>query len=186
MEIKKIFIATQNNVSVGVTLGNAGSKLSATAFKSVSEKFSTTKLSALEILVSQISHLDYENIKEPVQIFINDHLYKNIVNGYYKYWLFTGKTQEGEEIEEEELDMWQAFNEVYSQYNAYLIIKSTSEAKLSEYTKSMEGKRSRKTGKLITITPSQKINDKYSTYCWDKVKEFVVESSDIEENLLEE
>jgi two-component sensor histidine kinase len=46
----------------------------------------------------------------------------------------------------------------------------------------MEGKyanKGRNAGKRITISATQKQNDKYSTYCWDELKKIVGNGSDI-------
>lgn len=175
----RIFMATQGNHTVGVRLNLTEKK--AKRFDYTHEGIET-RYSALEGVVSELNNIDLENNNVPVQLFVNDHLYKNIVNGYYKYWILTGKTNEGEKISDSEIELWEMFNELYSKHNLKIIIKSTSEAKIGEALKSMEGKyatKGRNKGKKITISSAQKQNDKYSSYCWDELKKLVGTGSDV-------
>jgi hypothetical protein len=175
----RIFMATQGKKTILIRLNLTDRK--AKRFEYDHETMETRR-SALESLISELSNFDLENNTLPLQLFVNDHLYKNIINGYYKYWILTGKTNEGEKIDEEELTLWELFNEIYSEHNLKVIVKSTSEAKISEKLKAMEGKyanKGRNAGKRITISATQKQNDKYSTYCWDELKKIVGNGSDI-------
>jgi hypothetical protein len=175
----RIFMATQGSHTVGVRLNLTEKKAKRFDYD---HEGNETRYSALEGLVSELNSFNLEENKLPLQLFVNDHLYKNIINGYYKYWILTGKTQEGEKISEEEISLWTMFNEIYSVNNLKVIIKSTSEAKISESLKSMEGKyatKGRNKGKRITISATQKQNDKYSNYCWDELKKIVGNGSDI-------
>lgn len=174
----RIFMASQSNHTVGIRLNLTEKRASRFEYE---HEGSETRHSALEGLLSELNNFDLENNNLPLQLFVNDHLYKNIVNGYYKYWILTGKTQEGEKLGEDEITLWESFNEIYSTHNIKVIIKSTSEAKISESLKAMEGKyatKGRNKGKKITISATQKQNDKYSSYCWDEVKKLVGDGSD--------
>lgn len=170
----RIFMATQGNHTSGfrVDLNTKKGKRFDYEHDGIE-----TRTSALEAVLSELNSIDLEKeVKVPVQIFTNDHLYKNIINGYYKYWILTGKTQEGEKVEEDEIALWEMFNELYSAHNLKIIIKSTSEAKISDSLKAMEGKyatKGRNKGKKIVITGIQKFNDKYSGLVWDWLKEAV-------------
>lgn len=177
----RIFMATQGSRTVGVRLD-----LSARAAKrfDFTGSSATTRISALEALIAEIKAIDFEGMTQPVQFFINDHMVKSINNGFYKYWLLTGATSDGEAIAEEELALWEEFHSLYCENNLFIVLKSTSEAKISDSLKAMEGKRSRKTGRVIKITVTAKQNDKYSTFCWDTLKKIVGEVDDIDDSML--
>jgi hypothetical protein len=178
----RIFMATQGNKTIGVRLNLTEKK--ANRFEYDHDGIET-RYSALEGIVSELNKFDLENNTLPLQIFTNDHLYKNIINGYYKYWILTGKTNEGEKIEESEIELWEMFNEFYSKHNLKIIIKSTSEARISDSLKAMEGKyatKGRNKGKKITISAAQKQNDKYSSYCWDEIKKIATDGGEIIED----
>lgn len=171
----KIYMATKANATVGVTLDLTGK--TAKRFD-VTSTTTTTRVSALEVLIAQLEAVDYEALTVPVQVFINDHMIKNIENGYYKYWLMTGHTNDGEVVEAEELALWERFNQVYATNNCFIILHSTFKAKLSEGLLAAEGKYSKKLGRKIVITASAKQNDKYSAFCWDEIEKLVGKISD--------
>lgn len=175
----RIFMATQANHTVGIRLNLTEKKAKRFDYNHEGVE---TRYSALESVVSELNSFDLENNTLPLQLFVNDHLYKNIVNGYYKYWILTGKTNEGEKIDENEITLWEMFNELYSKHNLKIIIKSTTEAKISDRLKAMEGKfatKGRNKGKRITISSAQKNNDKYSTYCWTELKKLIGDGNEI-------
>ena len=118
----RIYMATQKNKTVGIRLDLTAKKANRFDYDNTSVE---TRYSALESVLSELNNIKLEESDLPVQLFVNDHLYKNIINGYYKYWILTGKTNDGEKIEEEELALWQMFHEIYSAYNLKIIIKST-------------------------------------------------------------
>jgi hypothetical protein len=179
----KIYMATQANKTVLI-------RLNLTEKRAVMDTYDhegvETRVSALEALISELNKFNLEENNLPLQLFVNDHMYKNIVNGYYKYWLLTGKTQEGEKIDASELKLWEIFNDIYTMHNIKIIIKSTSEAKIPDRVKEMEGKyatRGRNKGKKIEISPVSKQNDKYASRVWDELKKHVGSANDIiEEN----
>jgi hypothetical protein len=173
---KRIYIATQANKSVLIRLDLT--EKTAKRFQ-YDHDGNETRVSALEAMISELTNIDFETITVPVQLFVNDHMFKNITQGYYKYWIVTGKTNDGEKVEPAELALWEAFQELYSTNNLMIIIKSTSDAKISDTLKAMEGKYSKRNGKKIVITGVQKQNDKYSTYCWDELKKLVGSGSDV-------
>ena len=175
----RIYMATQKNKTVGIRLDLTAKKANRFDYDNTSVE---TRYSALESVLSELNNIKLEESDLPVQLFVNDHLYKNIINGYYKYWILTGKTNDGEKIEEEELALWQMFHEIYSAYNLKIIIKSTYEAKISESLKAMEGKiasKGRNKGKKIEISAIQKLSDKYSKYCMDEVKKLVGDGNEV-------
>lgn len=178
----KVYMATQGNKTVGIKLDLGARK--ATKFV-VNHEGTTTRISALESLLGQLKLVNFEESKMPTEFFMNDHLIRTINEGQYKNWLITGVTHEGELIEEEELKMWEEFHMIYCTNNLYIILKSTSKARLSEGLLKMEGKTSKKTGKVIKISIGQKQDDKYSSLAWDKLKELVGDVSyDIDESQL--
>lgn len=173
---KRIYIATKANKSVLIRLDLTAK--TAKRFEYDHDGIET-RVSALEAIVSELTNINFEEITVPVQLFVNDHMFKNITQGYYKYWIVTGKTNDGEKVDKAELDLWEAFQDMYSTNNLLIIIKSTSDAKISENLKSMEGKYSKRNGKKIVITGVQKQNDKYSTYIWDELNKLVGSGSDV-------
>lgn len=177
----RVYMATQANKTVGVRL-DLQTKV-AKRFDITSDT-TTTRMSALQALVGELESIDFEDQEVPVQLFINDHMVKNINNGYYKHWLLVGATSDGEVIADSELELWEKFHNIYSVNNIYIIIKSTSDARLAESLKAMDGKTSKKTGKIVKISVTSKQNDKYSTFCWDKVKSLVGEIDDIDDSNL--
>lgn len=175
----RIYMATQKNKTVGIRLDLTAKKANRFDYDNTSVE---TRYSALESVLSELNNIDLEKADLPVQLFVNDHLYKNIINGYYKYWVLIGKTNDGEKLAEEELALWQMFHEIYSAHNLKIIIKSTYEAKISESLKAMEGKiatKGRNKGKKIEISAIQKLSDKYSKYCMDEVKKLIGDGNEV-------
>ena len=171
----KIYMATKANKTVGVTLDLTGK--TAKRFD-VTGSTTTTRMSALEALIAQLESIDYDTLTVPVQVFINDHMLKNINSGFYKYWLMTGCTNDGEEVSAEELELWERFNQVYATNNCFIILHSTFKAKLAPGLLAAEGKFSVKLGRKVVITAAAKQNDKYSAFCWDEIEKLVGKISD--------
>lgn len=159
---KKIYLASESNVTVGVNLNLTERKASKLEYTGST---TNTRMTALEAVIGELKKLNAEELTVPVQMFINAHLYTNIINGYFKYWLMTGKTSEGEEIAPEELTLWEEFLMLNSEKNLLVIYKDSSKATLKHKKKS----------KYYKETKLDKQNDKYITYSWSKVKELVGE-----------
>lgn len=179
----KVYMATQQNKTVGVRIDYSTKMANRFDVKGTTP---ITRMSALEALVAELEATVFEGMEAPMQIFMNGHMINNINNGYYKFWLLTSCTHDGEVISEKELELWERFNNVYSANNVYIILKSTSDTKIKDYLKEMEGKKAKGSGKIIKITMEAKQNEKYSSFCWDKVKELVgsIDDNDIDDSKL--
>lgn len=180
---KRIYMATKSSKTVGVCFDITAK--TAKRFD-ITGSTKTTKISALEAILEQLEAINYDELTVPVQVFINDHMIKNINGGFYKYWLLTGCTNDGEVVEASELALWERFNQIYATNNCYIILHSTSDARLNEGLLAAEGKYSKKLGRKIVITASAKMNNKYSNFCWEEIKKLVGNTTDeIDETGLE-
>lgn len=167
----KIYLASQANKTVGVKLD-----LSAVKAKKIeyTHEGSETKISCLEAIISEMTKVEVKNLDVPVQFFINSFTYNTIQNGYYKYWLLTGKNSEGETISEDEISLWEAFNNLMTEKGLYIIFKNAFSAKI-------DSKKKRNSKAKITL--ADKANDKYISYSWEQLKKIVGESPDVEDDL---
>lgn len=175
---KRIYMATKSNKTVGVCFDITAKTAKRFDITSTSK---TTKISALEAMLAQLEAINYDELTVPVQVFINDHMYKCITAGFYKYWLMTGCTNDGEAIEESEIVLWEKFNQIYATNNCFIILHSTNDARLNEGLLASEGKYSKKLGRKIVITASAKMNNKYSNFCWEEIKKLVGDTVEIDE-----
>lgn len=166
----KVYLASQENKTVGVRLDMSARKAKKIEY---THDGSETKISCLEAIISEMTKVEVKDLDVPVQFFINSFTYNTIQNGYYKYWLLTGKNSEGEVISEDELALWEAFNNLMTEKGLYLIFKNAFAAKI-------DAKRNR--NKKAKITAIDKANDKYISYSWEQLKKLVGESPEVEDD----
>lgn len=63
--------------------------------------------------ISQMIDTDLDNCAT-IKLYVNDSLYKKIINGKYKYWINTGMTKSGSKLDAKEVQEWKNFTEIYS------------------------------------------------------------------------
>lgn len=167
----KIYLASQMNKTIGVKFDVSARKATKIDYTHDSEE---TRVSALEAVISEMAKLETESLVVPVQMFINSMLFNTIQNGYYKFWILTGKKSDGEEVSEEEIALWEAFQNLMNEKGLYVQFKNAFSAKI-------DAKRSR--SRKAKITTADKQNDKYISYAWEKLKEIVGDSPDVDDDI---
>lgn len=170
------YLASQNSETRGIKLDLNVKTATGVSFTS---QYDDTRLGSLEALTKVLESIDYASLKEPVQLFINENLIENIINGYYKFWLTTGKMQNGTIVSDEEIALWTKFHQIYATNSLFIILHSTRKARISDnYRKMVAKKKSR-------LTPAQIRNDRYSGMAWDMLKKAIDENAGIDETSLE-
>lgn len=178
---KRMYLATKGMNTVVVELDLTTRKATGVRITTVNTE---TKLSEIESLLQVMNSIEFDKEKEPVQFFVNDYLEKTIRNGYYKFWLISkARGTTGEVVSDEEIALWEELHNMITENALKVIIKSSKEHRLNKSLLDMEGKYSKKIGKKVEISASQKHNDKYIAYCWNEVKklsqEDVIEEVDM-------
>lgn len=172
MELK-VYLASESNLTIGVKLDLTARKATKIEHRS---KSSETRVAALEAIVEQLDALDTEKLEAPVQIFINSHMYTNITNGYYKYWLITGENSEGEKISEKEMELWAKFLVLSSEKSLYVIFKDAMKATI---------KYKKRVSRNYKETKLDKQNTKYISWSWEKLKELVGDTPEVDDEDIE-
>lgn len=128
--VQRIFLGTKKDLSLGaicnVTNGTA-----------VSYKFNHTPVQtglagsrevALASVVNLIKDFDTKELTAPVQFFTVSSLSDMITNQTYKYWIISGKKNDGTEVEKGELKLWKEFDKIMSKKGLYFIFKNLNDA----------------------------------------------------------
>lgn len=133
MSIKKVFLATKGNITIGAVCSvreNVASKFTA-EHKTEQVGLAGTREVALASLVKAMKLFkasDFKDLERPIEIFVNDSLANIIDKETYKYWLISGKKSDGNDVEASELALWQEFYKLISKNGMYFIFKNLNSA----------------------------------------------------------
>ena len=130
MSVKRVFLATKKDLTIGA-IGDVKTK-QAVSFKHsyVSEQtgLAGAREVALSALINLIKEFDTKDLEAPVQVYCVGSVADIINNQTYKYWLISGKKNDGTDLNANELKLWKEFHELVSKSNMYFIFKNLNDA----------------------------------------------------------
>lgn len=123
---KRIFIATKKDLSIGAVCDvQARTAVSFKTQHTPSQTgFAGAREVALATVVEQLKAFDTKQLTAPVQVFVVSGLYDMINNETYKYWLMSGKKNDGTDVDATELKLWKEFQKFMAKSGQYFIFKN--------------------------------------------------------------
>lgn len=130
MSVKRVFLATKKDLTIGA-IGDVTTK------QAVSFKHSYTSLQAglagsrevaLSAIVNLVKNFDTKELTAPVQVFCISSVADFINNQTYKYWLISGKKNDGTDVDTNELKLWKEFDKLMAKKGLYFIFKNLNDA----------------------------------------------------------
>ena len=130
MSVKRVFLATKKDLTIGAICDVQTKQ--ATSFK---HSYKTEQVGlagsrevALSALVTLMKGFDTSELTAPVQVFAVSSIADMINNQTYKYWLISGKKNDGTEVNANELKLWKEFHKLVSKNGVYFIFKNLNDA----------------------------------------------------------
>lgn len=126
----RIFMASKKDITIAVTGNVTNNTVVANKYTYASEQqgMPGVRENALHSLVEAMKAFDIKQATSPVQIYVVDSLASMITNETYKYWLMSGKKNDGTEVHASELALWKEFHKLMSKNSMYFIIKTLNDA----------------------------------------------------------
>lgn len=130
MSVKRIFLGTKKDLSMGAICD-------VTAKTAVAYKFNHTPVQtglagarevALASVVNLVKDFETKGLTAPAQVFVVSSLADMINNQTYKYWLISGKKNDGTDVNAEELKLWKEFDKIMAKKGLYIIFKNLNDA----------------------------------------------------------
>lgn len=130
MSVKRIFMGTKKDLSIGAICDVTNKTASAYKFNHTSTQtgLAGSREVALASAVNLLKELDTKELTAPAQVFVVSSLSDMITNQTYKYWLISGKKNDGTEVHAEELKLWKEFDKVMAKKGLYVIFKNLNDA----------------------------------------------------------
>ena len=127
--IMRIFITSNKSGSARVALNTDKNKYGSTVFEAVGD---TARVNALAVLNATLTEVKEKEAKGLHVFFAPGVVADAIAQGWFKYWLATGKNSKEEALSEEELTLWAEFAELYSAMFLNVVIKNIKAASLPQ------------------------------------------------------
>ena len=158
----RIYIAGRSSAVARIMLNTEKNKFTSLEYEAVvpSTVKASTRINCLAGLVHTMRQLqeNKDRLKGINVIYVVGLVSDAITKGTFKYWLADGKTSNGEELHETELELWSEFAELYQDLYLNVVIKNISSAALPRNTR-------------FAITNEMRLDDKMSKLVWEKVPE---------------
>ena len=130
MSIKRVFLATKKDLTIGAIADVKSKKAVGFNHKHTTAQagLAGSREVALSAVVEMMKNFDVKELEAPVQVFCVSSVADMITNQTYKYWLISGKKNNGEDVDANELKLWKEFNKLMSKNGMYFIFKSLNQA----------------------------------------------------------
>ena len=112
MSVKRIFLGTKKDLSIGAICDVQTKSATAYKFNYTSEQtgLAGSREVALASVVNLMEDFETKELTAPVQFFVVSSLSDMITNQTYKYWILSGKKNDGTEVNAKELKLWKEFD----------------------------------------------------------------------------
>ena len=130
MSVKRVFLATKKDLTIGA-IGDVQTKQAVSfkhSYKSEQQGLAGSREVALSAVVTLMKNFDTSDLDAPVQVFAVGSVADMINNQTYKYWLISGKKNDGTEVNANELKLWKEFHKLMSKNGMYFIFKNLNDA----------------------------------------------------------
>ena len=130
MSVKRVFLATKKDLTIGAIADVKTKKAVGFNHKYTTEQtgLAGSREVALSALVNLLSNFETKELEAPVQVFAVSSVADMITNQTYKYWLISGKKNDGTDVNANELKLWKEFDKLMSKKGLYFIFKSLNQA----------------------------------------------------------
>lgn len=154
----RVYIPARGTAVSRLVFNQASSKYAVLEYDSVvgSDVKAATRINALAGLVHTLNQFKEKGLTGVNVIYTVGLVSDQIQRGTFKYWIAEKKTSSGEPLHETELELWEAFAEVYQDLFLNVVIKNLSSATIRR-------------GSQFAISNEQRIDDKYAQLAWDKL-----------------
>lgn len=125
----RTFIASNKGGASRIVLNTTTKKFGSTVFEAYGD---SARINALAVLNSTMSEIKEKNVKGLHVFYVPGVVADAVQQGYFKYWLATGKNSKGEELSKEELELWAEFAEHYQAMYLTAVVKNIKSASLPE------------------------------------------------------
>ena len=130
MSVKRIFLGTKKDLSIGAICDVQSKSATAYKFNYTSEQtgLAGSREVALASVVNLMKDFETKELTAPVQFFVVSSLSDMITNQTYKYWILSGKKNDGTEVNAKELKLWKEFDKLMNKKGLYFIFKNLQDA----------------------------------------------------------
>ena len=157
-----IFIVSKGEGSVRLMRNTVNGKVGLTEYEAVvpaSEKAST-RINALGGVVHTLRQLN--NARDKISGIVNIYTVRLVSDavqrGTFKYWLLDGKTSDGQELNQTELELWEEFVGLYKDMFEFINIKDVSSTSIPQNPR-------------FRVTRDQAVLAIIASMAWDKCPE---------------
>lgn len=126
---KRVYLLSRTKGTVGVAYDDAIPKAYLLRYDSKTDSFFDQ---ALYSLISFMEKHDVKKNPEVSIVYVTSNLLKAIHNENWKFWIATGKDNEGNDIEQHQLEMWKKFADVMSKKGNYFVLKNIATCKVND------------------------------------------------------
>lgn len=130
MSIKRVFLATKKDLTIGA-IGDVRTKQAVSykhSYTSEQQGLAGSREVALSAIVNLVKGFDTKELEVPVQVYCVSSVADIIINQTYKYWLISGKKNDGTDLNANELKLWKEFHKLMSKSGMYFIFKNLNDA----------------------------------------------------------
>jgi hypothetical protein len=157
-----IFIVSRGGGAVRIMRNTVNGKVSLTEYEAVvpaSEKAST-RINALAGVIHTLRQLhdSRDKISGIVNIYTVRLVSDPVQRGTFKYWLLDGKTSDGQELSQTELELWEEFVGLYKDMFEFINIKDVSSTAIPKAPR-------------FRVSREQQVLAKLASMAWDKCPE---------------
>ena len=130
MSVKRVFLATKKDLTIGA-ICDVQTKQAVSfknSYKTEQAGLAGSREVALSALITLVKGFDTSDLTAPVQVFTVSSVADFINNQTYKYWLISGKKNDGTDVNANELKLWKEFDKLMSKKGLYFIFKNLNDA----------------------------------------------------------
>lgn len=130
MSVKRVFLATKKDLTIGAICDVQTKQASSFKNSYTSEQtgLAGSREVALASIIALLSNFETKDLTAPVQVFCVSSVSDMITNQTYKYWLISGKKNDGTAVNAKELKLWKEFDKIMSKKGLYFIFKNLNDA----------------------------------------------------------
>lgn len=155
-----VFVVSRGGGAARIMRNRVSGKVTQTEYEEVASGERSTRVNALAGVVHTLRQLydARDKISGIVNIYTVRLVSDIIQRGTFKYWLLDGKTSDGQELSQTELELWKEFLNLYTEMFAVVNIKDISSVNIPKSPR-------------FRITRDQAVLAKLASMAWDKCPE---------------
>lgn len=130
MSVKRVFLATKKDLTIGAIcdVTTKGAVSYKNSYTSEQTGLAGSREVALSAIVNLVKNFETKELTAPVQVYCVGSVADFINNQTYKYWLISGKKNDGTDVNANELKLWKEFEKLMTKKSLYFIFKNLNDA----------------------------------------------------------